>query len=112
MNLFTRTQEAYSTVDCNELEQIITSNGAEIGLIDVRTEQEHLGGRIPQSLNINVMSPDFAGQLNKLDKDKTYYVYCASGNRSKSACSQMATMGFANISNVRMGMMGWSGEVE
>ena len=112
MNLFTRTQEAYNTVDCNELEQIIKSNGAEIGLIDVRTEQEHGGGHISNSLNINVMSPDFVSKISKLNKDKTYYLYCASGNRSKAACSQMVNLGFTNISNVRMGMMGWSGEVE
>ncbi len=112
MNLFTRTQEAFSTIDCNELEQIIKSNGTEIELIDVRTEQEHSGGHIPNSLNINLMSPDFVGKLDKLDKNKTYYVYCASGNRSKTACSQMTKMGFANINNIRMGMMGWSGAVE
>ena len=58
------------------------------------------------------MGLDFAGKLDKLDKNKTYFVYCASGNRSKTACNQMAKMGFANINNIRMGMMVWSGAVE
>lgn len=112
MNLFTKTQEAFNTVDCTELEQIIKSNGSEFGLIDVRTNQEHNGGHIPNSLNINVMSPDFSSKLEKLDKNLTYYVYCASGNRSKTACSQMTNMGFDNVHNIKMGMMGWSGEIE
>ncbi len=111
MNFFTKTQEAYKTVDCGELEQIIKLNGSSIGLIDVRTEQEHHGGHIPNSKNINVMGPNFVSSLEKLDKNKTYYVYCASGNRSKTACGQMAHMGFTNIYNVKMGMMGWSGEI-
>jgi len=111
MNFFTKTQEAYKTVDCGELEQIIKSNGSSVGLIDVRTEQEHQGGHIPNSKNINVMSPNFVSKLEKLDKNLTYYVYCASGNRSKTACGQMAHMGFTDINNVRMGMMGWSGEI-
>jgi rhodanese-related sulfurtransferase len=112
MNLFTKTQEAYKTVDCGELEQIINTNGSSVGLIDVRTEQEHQSGHIPNSENINVMSPNFVSGLEKLDKNKTYYVYCASGNRSKTACGQMVHMGFEEVYNVRMGMMGWSGEVE
>lgn len=112
MNLFTKTQETYSNVDSNELEQIIQSNNNDFGLIDVRTSQEHVGGHIPNSLNINLMSPDFVSKLGSLDKNKTYYVYCASGNRSKTACSQMSNMGFENVYNLRMGMMGWSGAVE
>lgn len=112
MNLFTKTQETFNTVDCNELEQVIKSNGKKFGLIDVRTGQEHNGGHIPNSLNINLMSPDFVAKIEKLDKNKTYYVYCASGNRSKTACSQMVNMGFDKVNNIRMGMMGWSGNIE
>ena len=111
MNLFARKQESYSTVDCGELEQII-SQGGNFGLIDVRTEGEHASGHIPNSENINLMGPGFVSKLEFLDKDKTYYVYCASGNRSRTACSQMVSMGFKNVNNVQMGMMGWSGEIE
>jgi rhodanese-related sulfurtransferase len=112
MNLFARKQESFSTVDCGALEQIIASEGDNIGLIDVRTEGEHAGGHIPNSENINLMGPGFVSKLEFLDKNKTYYVYCASGNRSRTACSQMVNMGFANVNNVQMGMMGWSGEIE
>lgn len=111
MNLFSKSEAAYNTVDSSELEQIIKTNGSDIGLIDVRTEQEHQGGHIPNSENINVMGPDFVTKLEFLDREKHYYVYCASGNRSKTACGQMTHMGFKNVHNLRMGMMGWSGEV-
>ena len=59
MNLFAKKQESYSTVDCGELEQIIANEGSNIQLIDVRTEGEHASGHIPNSENINLMSPDF-----------------------------------------------------
>jgi rhodanese-related sulfurtransferase len=111
MNLF-KTEEAYKTVDCGELEQLIAKDGSAIQLIDVRTESEHASGHIPNSENINLMSPDFVSKLEFLDKEKPCYVYCASGNRSRTACSQMVNMGFRNVHNVRMGMMGWSGEIE
>ena len=112
MNLFARKQETYNTVECSELEQIIAREGSNIGLIDVRTEGEHASGHIPNSENINLMGPGFVSKLEFLDRDKTYYVYCASGNRSRTACSQMVSMGFKHVNNVQMGMMGWSGEVE
>lgn len=112
MNFFTQTQAPYKNVDSGELEQIIRENGREIVLIDVRTEGEHYQGHIPNSLNINVLGPNFVDTLSNLDKDKSYYVYCASGNRSKTACGQMAYMGFSDITNLRMGMMGWNGPVE
>ncbi len=111
MNLFARKQESYSTVDCVALEQII-AQGGNFDLIDVRTEGEHASGHIPNSENINLMGPGFVSKLEFLDKDKTYYIYCASGNRSRTACSQMVNMGFKNVNNVQMGMMGWSGEIE
>lgn len=111
MNLFARKQESFSTVDCGELEQIIAQGGSDYTLIDVRTEGEHAGGHIPNSENINLMGPGFVSKLEFLDKDKTYYVYCASGNRSRTASSQMVNMGFKNVKNVQMGMMGWSGEI-
>ncbi len=112
MNLFARTQESYGTVDCGELEQIIEKEGSAIQLIDVRTAGEHASGHIPNSENINLMGPDFVSKLEFLDREKAYYVYCASGNRSKTACSQMVNMGFKNVTNVRMGMMGWAGDIE
>jgi len=112
MNLFTKTQESYGNIDCGELEQIIAQEGSNIQLIDVRTEGEHASGHIPNSENINLMGPDFVSKLEFLERDKPYYVYCASGNRSRTASSQMVHMGFKNVFNVRMGMMGWSGEIE
>lgn len=111
-DFFTRTEKAYETVDCGELEKIIENGQGNVHLIDVRTEGEHFGGHIPNSLNINLMSPAFVSKLNELDRDQKYYVYCASGNRSRTACSQMVHMGFKEVYNVRMGMMGWAGAIE
>ncbi len=111
-DFFTRTEEAYQTVDCGELEQILDKGATNVQLVDVRTEGEHASGHIPNSLNINLMSPAFVSKLNQLDKDREYYVYCASGNRSRTASSQMVHMGFKKVYNVRMGMMGWTGAIE
>jgi rhodanese-related sulfurtransferase len=113
MNFFARTEQDYEDIGCGELEQLITEKGMEyVNLIDVRTEGEHVSGHIPNSLNVNLMSPGFVPRLDQLDRDQAYYVYCASGNRSRTACSQMKQMGFNKVYNVKMGMMGWAGDIE
>ena len=44
------------------------------------------------------------GSMNKLDKQKDYLIYCASGNRSMVAASILKANGFVNISNVYGGI--------
>ncbi len=113
MNFFARTEQDYKDIGCGELEQLLSGKDSGLAnLIDVRTEGEHASGHIPDSLNINLMSPGFVARLDQLDRDATYYVYCASGNRSRTACSQMTQMGFKEVYNVKMGMMGWAGAIE
>jgi len=68
-------------------------------IIDVRTPEEFATGHLEGALNINVQSPDFAAQVNQLDPEANYYIYCRSGNRSGQAISQMSNMGFSNMTN-------------
>ena len=81
-------------------------------LLDVRTPEEVAEQRIPNSKNIDFRSPDFMTQVDELDKDKNYYVYCRSGARSAQACLQMSALGFNKLSNLRGGIMGWTGDKE
>ncbi len=54
-------------------------------LLDVRTPEEYSNGRVRGAKNINFLADNFEEQVNKLDRKKTYYLYCASGNRSGKA---------------------------
>ena len=69
-------------------------------LLDVRTAEEYSSGYIPNSVNIDVLSPDFKSKIELLDKNKEYLIYCRSGNRSTIASSIMATNGFIKIYNL------------
>ena len=75
--------------------------GLEAGtiVIDVRTPEEYASGHLDGALNIDVQSPDFAQQVSQLDPEATYFIYCRSGNRSGQAMSQMANMGFGDMTN-------------
>lgn len=79
-------------------------------LLDVRTKAEHKEEHIPGSKLIDIYSPDFQSQIEKLDKNKAYYVYCRSGSRSGSAMKLMNKMGFEKVFNLAGGIMSWHGE--
>lgn len=76
-------------------------------LLDVRTEAEVTEGKIPGAAVIDFRSPDFRQNIEKLDKSKTYLVYCRSGNRSGQACNIMKEMGFEKLYNLEGGYMEW-----
>lgn len=77
-------------------------------ILDVRTPAETAGGVIEGAIELDYRSPDFADQVAKLDKEKTYLVYCASGGRSGKACSAMQDMGFREVYNLKGGYRAWT----
>ncbi len=66
-------------------------------IIDVRTPAEYAAEHLAGSVNIDLQSPDFAGQVGKLDRAGIYVVYCRSGNRSAEAARVMTSMGYASV---------------
>lgn len=81
-------------------------------ILDVRTPEEYEEKHIPNSTLINVQdAQNFVSEIEKLDKNKAYYVYCRSGGRSAMAANIMEQMGFKEVSNLEGGITDWHGEV-
>src|SRR3954469_17320088 len=59
-------------------------------VLDVRTQKEYEAGHIPGAVQIDFNSPDFDKKVGALDKDKTYLVHCAGGNRSAKAAAKLS----------------------
>ena len=82
-------------------------------LLDVRTEEEVDEGFIPNSKNIDIYKgQEFVDEVDKLDRDKHYYIYCRSGKRSSQACTLLDQMGFSETYNLAGGFSEWEGEKE
>ncbi len=80
-------------------------------ILDVRTEEEVADGYIPDAKNIDIYKgQEFIDEIDKLEKDKNYYVYCRSGKRSAQACTIMDQKGFKNTYNLIGGFSEWKGE--
>jgi rhodanese-related sulfurtransferase len=65
-------------------------------------------GHIANAINIDVEGMQFNADVSKLDKTKTYAVYCHSGRRSGIATSEMSKLGFSKLFNLDGGIGAWS----
>ncbi|MFQ3214044.1 MAG: rhodanese-related sulfurtransferase [Marivirga sp.] len=81
-------------------------------VLDVRSPEEKVEGFIEGATQVNIMGPDFADTVKALDKNKTYLVYCRSGNRSGTACGFMASNGFEQLYNLEGGINAWNSYIQ
>ncbi len=96
-------QEAFTLIQNNQ-------NNPDFIIIDVRTPAEFAEEHIENATNINFYSEAFRDELNKLDKNKTYLIYCRSGGRSGSALDIMTELNFKEANNILGGINQWKAE--
>ena len=70
----------------------------EVIILDVREQDEYDSGHIPGAvlLPVGTINEDTAAEVIP-EKDSTVLVYCRSGNRSKTASSKLAELGYTSI---------------
>mgnify|MGYP001180858764 FL=1 len=80
-------------------------------ILDVRTPLEYLLGRIEHAQLIDFNPVErFTNEVEKLDREGHYFIYCKSGHRSFDACLLMTQMGFKNTYNLLGGIIEWKGK--
>lgn len=81
-------------------------------VLDVRTDAEVAEGIIPNAIHIDIYKgQEFISEIEDLDKSKSYYIYCRSGNRSGQACAIMDELGFEKAYNLEGGILAWEGDL-
>ena len=76
-------------------------------LLDVRTREEFDAERIAGAVIVDYRSPSFRERVAKLDRGKTYLVYCRTGNRTNGAVKVMRELGFPNVYVFPGGITKW-----
>lgn len=76
------------------------ADSSKLVVLDVRTQGEYNEGHVAGTLLIDFHGSDFKEQVSKLDKTKTYKVYCRSGNRAGQALNLMKSLGFTDVENL------------
>ncbi|MCB2147780.1 MAG: rhodanese-like domain-containing protein [Deltaproteobacteria bacterium] len=82
----------------------------DVVLLDVRTPKEFEEGHIQMALLLDYYSSDYVDRLKALDRNKTYLIYCRSGNRSGKSLAIFDKLGFRHVYNLDTGVIGWSRE--
>lgn len=92
----------------NDFESKLNSKPGE--LIDVRTPDEFNLEHIAHAKNLDIYSDKFESEVSKLDKNKTYYLYCQRGGRSSSAYDKFKKAGFHHVFELEGGIVNWQKE--
>ncbi len=82
----------------------------DFAILDIRTPGEFQSGHLAKSILIDFYSKNFADQLSRLDKEKTYLVYCRSGNRSTRSLELFKKLKFQNVYHMSSGIRAWKSE--
>lgn len=110
--LFSLTSKAQDVCDTNLIKldtlefrnKLLAEGGV---LLDVRTPEEWKTGYIKGAMNIDFRSETFYQRIDKLDKSKSYFVYCEVGGRSSLAAQYMLTHGFCKVFTLHHGIKMW-----
>lgn len=92
----TESAATIEVVDSDEAVALLADRD-DLTVIDVRTPEEHAAGHVEGTELIDAQSPDLGDQLDALDPDGAYLVYCRTGNRSAAVVAQMAERGFVEV---------------
>ena len=98
--------QSYVIHDVNK-EQVNNLLDKQVIVIDIRTDKEFKEGNITTSFNLDFQKREFIDNLESLNKEKEYLIYCASGNRSLKASHIMKSLGFKTIYNYNKGYKDW-----
>ena len=86
----------YQQISQEEAKEMMDTQ--EVIILDVREQDEYDSGHIPGAVLLPVGSIDEDTATEVIpEKDSTVLVYCRSGNRSKTASSALAELGYTNI---------------
>ena len=87
---------SYQQITQEEAKEMMDTQ--EVIILDVREQDEYDSGHISGAVLLPVGTIDETTAAEVIpEKDSTVLVYCRSGNRSKTASSTLAELGYTNI---------------
>jgi DNA-binding FrmR family transcriptional regulator/rhodanese-related sulfurtransferase len=106
-------KNGFIRIQPSELDKFIEEKEGLI-LLDVRTENEFLyEGRLEGAMLLDYKKPRlFARELNQLDKNRPYLVYCAVDRISQLVCDEMVEKGFVEVYDLIGGLKLYQSENE
>ena len=101
-----QSQSTHEPLEALQFSEMITNDKHAV-VLDVRTPEEYKAGHIPGAENMDYYQDSFEVNLDKLDKEKSYFVYCTVGGRSSSVANLMHQKGFKHVHDLLGGIDAW-----
>jgi len=100
---------AYGLIDPQQAAPVIIEHQGDPNfvLLDVRTDPEIEASHISGAQSLDFRSSTFQHDLTRLDRGKTYLIYCRTGNRSGQSHQMMENLGFETIYDMAGGITDW-----
>jgi rhodanese-related sulfurtransferase len=87
--------------------ELLSGRARDLVILDIRTPGEFTTGHIKGAINMDYRSGAFARDIGRLDRSRTYFVYCRTGRRTAGAIDIMTRLGFRRIIQVAGDIEGW-----
>ena len=100
---------AITALSAKEASALIENHRGDAGFIilDIRTPGEYQSGHIKNAIMIDYYSKSFMDDIGRLERDKSYLVYCRSGNRSARSMDLFKKLQFKKIYHLSSGINSW-----
>ena len=106
ISTFSFSQEVIKNVDAAAFKKMIDDKI--YILIDLRTADEIKNkGKIKGATELDFLDKNAEANIEKLDKKKSYLIYCAGGGRSGDCAELMKKQGFKDVVNLEKGFGDW-----
>jgi len=101
-----QSQNLYKSITVNQADSLIKARAVnpDFVILDVTTPLEYSNGHLENSIMINYLSRQDRKKLWKLDKNKSYLIYCRSGVRSLKAMKEAGKHTFNEVYNMLGGI--------
>jgi rhodanese-related sulfurtransferase len=89
--------------------ELMTRNQGNPGFVvlDVRTPAEFASGHLASAVNVDFRAGDFEARASKLERSRSYLVYCRTEHRSGLALPILQRLGFTSLYHLEGGITEW-----
>lgn len=98
--------DSVQEIEVAELSELMASSSQGLRIVDVRETDEHMQGIVPGSELVPLAT--LPERLNEFSPHEKLIIVCRSGARSAQACLFLQQQGFADVLNLRGGMIAWA----
>lgn len=88
----------------------VEADNTDFVLLDIRTKGEYEKGHLENSKMVNYMARKGKREIFRLDKEKSYLIYCRTGVRSAALLRKMKRRHFKEVFNMAGGIRDWTKE--